>query len=125
VEVNILIGGAAGQGMETVMTLLGKTLVREGYGIIYSKDYMSRVRGGHNFSRLRIASDSPWTTIESADILVALNEETYDYHRELLSPSGKIAEPLAARVLGWRQTLPEGPVDSTAGKCDYPWPVGR
>ncbi|MFO8191347.1 MAG: 2-oxoacid:acceptor oxidoreductase subunit alpha [Bacillota bacterium] len=89
-EVNILIGGAAGQGMETVMTLLGKTLVREGYGIIYSKDYMSRVRGGHNFSRLRIASDSPWTTIESADILVALNEETYEYHRELLSPSGKI-----------------------------------
>ncbi|MDY6826870.1 MAG: 2-oxoacid:acceptor oxidoreductase subunit alpha [Bacillota bacterium] len=89
-EVNILIGGAAGQGMETVMNLLGKTLVREGYRIIYSKDYMSRVRGGHNFSRLRIASDTPWTTIDSVDILVALNEETYASHREKVSPSGRI-----------------------------------
>ncbi len=89
-EVNILVGGAAGQGMDTVMTLIGKVLVREGYGLIYSKDYMSRVRGGHNFSRLRIASGKPWTNIESIDILVALNEETYNEHRGNLAPSGRV-----------------------------------
>ncbi len=89
-EVNILIGGAAGQGMDTVMGLLGKTLVREGYEIIYTKDYMSRVRGGHNFSRLRISTEASWTTVESADIIVALNEETYLNHRSNLAPSGKI-----------------------------------
>lgn len=89
-EVNILVGGAAGQGMDTVMNLLGKALVRDGYGIIYSKDYMSRVRGGHNFSRLRIAAGTPWTNIEAIDILVALNEETYILHRDKLVPSGRI-----------------------------------
>jgi len=89
-EVNILIGGAAGQGMDTVMNLLGKALVREGYGLIYTKDYMSRVRGGHNFSRLRIAADTPWTTVEAADILVALNEETYITHKDNLLPTGRV-----------------------------------
>jgi 2-oxoglutarate/2-oxoacid ferredoxin oxidoreductase subunit alpha len=89
-EVNILVGGAAGQGMDTVMNLLGKALVREGYGLIYTKDYMSRVRGGHNFSRLRVAAGAPWTNIEAVDILVALNEETYLLHRGNLVPSGRI-----------------------------------
>jgi len=89
-EVNILIGGAAGQGMETIMNLLGKALVREGLGLISAKDYMSRVRGGHNFSKLRIAPGSPWSTVESVDILVALNEETYHLHRDNLTPSGRV-----------------------------------
>jgi len=89
-DLNILVGGAAGQGMETVMNILGKSLVREGFGIIYTKDYMSRVRGGHNFSRLRIASGTPWSTVEKIDILVALNEETYYLHRDHLPPSARV-----------------------------------
>ncbi len=89
-EINILVGGAAGQGMETVMNLLGKTLVREGFDLVYSKDYMSRVRGGHNYSRLRIADTMPLTQVENADIIVALNEETYNLHRENLHQQGRI-----------------------------------
>ena len=89
-EINLLVGGAAGQGMDTVMNLFGKALVREGYDLIYTKDYMSRVRGGHNFSRLRITAESPWTTLEAIDIMVALNEETYYVHRDNLVPSGKV-----------------------------------
>ncbi len=89
-EINMLIGGAAGQGMETVMNLLGKALVREGCGLIYTKDYMSRVRGGHNFSRLRIAAGTPWSPVENIDILVALNEETYLIHRDRLNLQGRI-----------------------------------
>lgn len=89
-EVNILVGGAAGQGMDTVMNLLGKALVREGYGIIYTKDYMSRVRGGHNFSRLRIGTGPIWTTVDAIDIMVALNEETYTIHHDKLVPSGRV-----------------------------------
>lgn len=29
---------------------------------------------------------------------------------------------LAAKVLNWQATLPKGPLDSTAGQDDYPWP---
>ena len=89
-DLNILIGGAAGQGMETVIHFLGKALVREGYQLISTKDYMSRVRGGHNFFTLRIAGDAPHAPSKETDLLVALNEETYFLHRENLSAQGKV-----------------------------------
>lgn len=89
-EINILVGGEAGQGMETVMNLLGRSLVRAGFSLIYTKDYMSRVRGGHNFSRLRIAGETPWTTVASIDIMVALNAETYALHHSNLTPSSRV-----------------------------------
>jgi len=31
---------------------------------------------------------------------------------------------LARQALDWQATLPKGPLDPTAGKADYPWPVG-
>jgi hypothetical protein len=33
-----------------------------------------------------------------------------------------VVERLAAKVLAWQKTLPEGPVEKTAGKDDYRWP---
>ncbi len=87
---NILIGGAAGQGMDTIGHLLGRTLSREGYGVLLTKDYMSRVRGGHNFTRLRVDTETPWSATFTTHILVALNEETYHLHRGTLAESGRI-----------------------------------
>ena len=89
-EVNVLIGGAAGQGLDTTAHLLGKAFMRDGYGVLLAKDYMSRVRGGHNFSWLRVAEATPGAAPEQAHILVALNEETYQLHQESLLPDGKV-----------------------------------
>ncbi len=89
-EINLLIGGAAGQGMETVLHFLGKALVREGYQLISCKDYMSRVRGGHNFFTMRISGTTPFAPARQTDILVALNEETYQIHRHNLADGGKV-----------------------------------
>jgi 2-oxoglutarate/2-oxoacid ferredoxin oxidoreductase subunit alpha len=85
----ILIGGAAGQGMDTIAHLLTRVLVREGYGVLSAKDYMSRVRGGHNFTVLRIGTHAPWSAVEGTDILLALNEETYHLHRGRTGCRGK------------------------------------
>jgi 2-oxoglutarate/2-oxoacid ferredoxin oxidoreductase subunit alpha len=89
-DVNILVGGAAGQGMDTIMYMTGKVLAREGYRIVSSKDYMSRVRGGHNFTRLRISGETPWTNVVATDILIALNEETYELHKDSLRDGGRV-----------------------------------
>jgi N-acetylgalactosamine-6-sulfatase len=34
----------------------------------------------------------------------------------------EVVERLAAAVLAWQKTLPEGPVEPSAGKADYRWP---
>lgn len=86
---NILIGGSAGQGMDTIAYLLSKTLARSGFGIHASKDYMSRVRGGHNFTRLRVDVQTPWSAQKHLQILIALNEETYHLHGADLAETSK------------------------------------
>lgn len=89
-EVNILVGGAAGQGMDTIMYMIGRALARQGHRFVSSKDYMSRVRGGHNFTRLRVGETTPWSNNAETDILVALNEETYLLHKASLSGKGRV-----------------------------------
>ena len=100
-EINIIVGGEAGQGVQSVGFLLAKALTRWGYHIFADQDYESRVRGGHNFFRIR-ASDSPVAAIdEKVDILIALNKESIDLHRQEIRAGGIIiydGEKLAGLV---------------------------
>ena len=54
IEANFMVGGEAGQGVQSVGFLLGKVFSRGGYHILADQDYESRIRGGHNFFRVRI-----------------------------------------------------------------------
>jgi len=87
---NILIGGAAGQGIDTIAHFLGRNFTRAGAGVHLCKDYMSRVRGGHNFSLLRVESATPEAPLAHVDLLVALNEETYRTHSSRLTANAQI-----------------------------------
>lgn len=84
------MGGAAGQGLDTIAHLLGKALARDGYRLFTCKDYMSRVRGGHNFSLLRVGEKTPRGPAKRVDLLVALNEETFLLHRHNLASGGRV-----------------------------------
>src|SRR5690554_2919228 len=85
---SILIGGAAGQGMDTLAKLLTKTLKRYGYFVFKHSDYMSRVRGGHNFIQIRFSDKQVRTYEDKVDIIYALNKETIDLHSERLNEGG-------------------------------------
>lgn len=87
---SILIGGAAGQGMDTLAQLLTKSLKRYGYFVFKHSDYMSRVRGGHNFIQIRFSDKQVYTYEDKVDIIYALNEETIDLHKDRLKEEGII-----------------------------------
>ena len=87
-DFNILIGGEAGQGLKTVDNIMGKILFRQGFNIFSSKDFMSRIRGGHNFMQLRISDQELYGPTEEIDLLVALNKETVDIHKDKLKDDG-------------------------------------
>ena len=89
-DFTILVGGAAGQGMDTFAEILEKSLKRCGFHIFSHSDYMSRVRGGHNFMQIRF-SDKPISSYtKKVDIIFALNEETVDIHESKLKEDGII-----------------------------------
>jgi len=54
-DISIVIGGAAGQGVQTVEAALVRILKNAGYGVFACKEYMSRVRGGSNSVEIRVS----------------------------------------------------------------------
>ena len=104
-DFNILIGGEAGQGLKTVDNIMGKILFREGFNIFSSKDFMSRIRGGHNFMQLRISDQELYGPTEEIDLLVALNKETVDIHKENLKDDGIVLIDGENKVLEKRTLL--------------------
>ncbi len=55
-DISIVVGGAAGQGIQTVEAALMRILKDAGYGVFACKEYMSRVRGGSNSVEIRLSS---------------------------------------------------------------------
>jgi 2-oxoglutarate ferredoxin oxidoreductase subunit alpha len=87
---SILIGGEAGQGLQTVAGILGKTLFRLGYEVFTTKDYMSRVRGGHNFIKISFGNENISAPLKEIDLIIALNEESIKKHQDNLKDDGVI-----------------------------------
>ncbi len=93
-DFNIVIAGEAGQGLKTVESLLTKTFSRHGYYLFSTKDYMSRIRGGHNFMKVRISDQKVEGPTEGVDLLVALNEESVEIHESELNENGVMISSL-------------------------------
>lgn len=85
---NILIGGSAGQGMDTVSSLLEKLLQRKGYYVFSNKDYMSRVRGGHNFIQIRFGDEPIYSYDDELDIIMGFDQNSVDFHLKNLKENG-------------------------------------
>ena len=89
-DFTILVGGAAGQGIETVGLLLEKTIKRSGYEVFTYKNYMSMVRGGHNFIQIRFSDRPLYTFTTKVDMIFALTQETMEIHEKNLKDGGII-----------------------------------
>lgn len=87
---NILLGGAAGQGVDTTGNILEKLLKQAGYQVFSMKDVMSRVRGGHNFTLIRFGPEKIDSHSYNLDGIVAFNKETIELHKDKLKSNGFI-----------------------------------
>lgn len=87
---NILIGGSAGQGIETVSAVLETIIKRQGFEVFTIRDYMSRVRGGHNFIQIRFGNEKVYSHRDELDGIIAMNAETIGNHIERLNTGGFI-----------------------------------
>lgn len=96
----VLIGGEAGQGLVTVGQLLSKSLVRAGWRICVTQGYQSRVRGGHNTWAIRFGAVESGAPAESVDLLVALDQETIELHKDALTPHAVLIADEALDPLG-------------------------
>lgn len=87
---NILVGGAAGQGIDTTVANLEVLLKKAGYYVFTIRDFMSRVRGGHNFSVIRFGNEIITSHSNKVDGIIALDDDTVELHKQNLTETGFI-----------------------------------
>lgn len=89
-NISIKIAGQAGQGIQSIAEILLKVLKLNGLHVFAYQDYMSRVRGGHNFMQVRISDTPVYSIKEDCNILVALDTNSVDVHRNEVPKGGAI-----------------------------------
>lgn len=87
-ELTIRVSGEAGQGMQAVSSVLAKAFRKAGLHVFLNHDFMSRVRGGNNFSQIRISNVSVRAPRGNCDIIIALDNASAGLHASQLTSRG-------------------------------------
>jgi len=89
-KLSVLFGGEAGLGPNILGSILGETLVKQGFFVFYSRDYQSLIRGGHNFNVLTFSNEPIYSNESKIDILVMLDQNTIKIHKKDLKKNARI-----------------------------------
>ncbi|MBP1748574.1 MAG: 2-oxoglutarate ferredoxin oxidoreductase subuit alpha [Deltaproteobacteria bacterium] len=89
-DYSIKIGGEAGQGIQTIGDALASVFARSGYHVFTDQDYESRIRGGHNFYRIRLSDVPVRAPKKQLDILIALDKASVTLHQPEMREEGTI-----------------------------------
>ncbi len=73
-DISIVLGGEAGQGIQTIEQLLTKILKLNNLHVFATKEYMSRVRGGSNTTGIRVGSHPLQAPVDRIDLLIPLDK---------------------------------------------------
>ncbi len=84
-SISILIGGAAGTGINTLERLLSDTFRQSGYFVFSTSEFMSRIRGGSNTTLLRISNCHIQAPCWYVDLFIALDADALSHAHERLT----------------------------------------
>ena len=87
-DINLRIAGEAGQGVVSLGEILSGALAAAGLHVFTGKSYMSRIRGGLNWTDIRIGSSELFGLKPRIELLAALTPEALDLLRDDLNPGG-------------------------------------
>ena len=85
-DVAIVVAGQAGQGIQTIESILTTVLKRTGYHVFATKEYMSRIRGGSNSTLIRVGHDVAPSNVDRIDILVPLDGAAIGHLSSRITP---------------------------------------
>ncbi|OSS41410.1 2-oxoglutarate oxidoreductase, alpha subunit [Desulfurella amilsii] len=84
-DYTIVLTAAAGQGVETIETLLSKAFKDSNFFVFSDKEYMSRVRGGVNSTTIRVSSKENKGYKQFADFLFLFTKQALEHSKNRIS----------------------------------------
>lgn len=88
--INWKIAGPAGYGIKVSGQIFSNALNKLGFYTFDYPEYPSLVRGGHNSYHISFSNKKVYSCWKRIDLLVALNDDSYEYHKKELNPSSVI-----------------------------------
>jgi len=85
-----LVGGEAGYGITTMGQMFARACSRGGLNVFGYVEYPSLIRGGHNTAMVRVAKEKVYAHSDKIDVMLALNKETIDLHKDEMADGGVI-----------------------------------
>ncbi|TFG06271.1 MAG: 2-oxoacid:acceptor oxidoreductase subunit alpha [Promethearchaeota archaeon] len=86
--VTFIVGGKAGEGVKKAGSVTARMMLNNGYNIFQLDDYMSLIRGGHNFSVISASKRRLNSHYMSADLIVNFDNRSYETHKNHLAKDG-------------------------------------
>lgn len=86
----IAVGGAPGQGIDTVGKSMSQICARHGLHVYTYSAYQSLIRGGHTFLTVRISSEPVANHGDKIDMIIALDRNSLETHLPHVAPGGAI-----------------------------------
>jgi 2-oxoglutarate ferredoxin oxidoreductase subunit alpha len=74
-EISLVLGGEAGQGLQTIAQILARMFLNGGLHVVAGSEFMSRIRGGSNSVTLRAASTKVRALSGKIDLCVFLDHD--------------------------------------------------
>ncbi|MCX8093460.1 MAG: 2-oxoacid:acceptor oxidoreductase subunit alpha [Candidatus Goldbacteria bacterium] len=89
-KLSIVLAGEAGQGIQSVESLLVNLFKKSGYHIFATKEYMSRIRGGVNSTTIIISDEPIIGWYEKIDIFVPFSLEAIQRLKSRINNDTKV-----------------------------------
>lgn len=82
----LVLAGEAGQGLQSIESIMAQLLKRSGYNFFSTSEFMSRVRGGANSTEIRVSSKRVAGFLDRIDILIPLHQESIPHLKKRITP---------------------------------------
>ncbi|MCP4581064.1 MAG: 2-oxoacid:acceptor oxidoreductase subunit alpha [candidate division Zixibacteria bacterium] len=89
-DLNLLIGGYAGQGVQTVATSFARLCTRAGLYAFVNLEYPSNIKGEHNYAHIMVSEENTGSQTSHIDLLLALDVKTVNEHINEIRPGGAL-----------------------------------
>ncbi len=89
-DLNLMVAGPQGSGINFTSDTFAKVMAREGYHVFTNAELFSTIKGEHSYFRVRVCKDMIRSYSERIDILIPLDAKSVMLHAKELSKDGSI-----------------------------------
>lgn len=89
-EFSFILGGFAGQGVQTVGQGFALMCVRAGLHAFVNHEYPSNIKGEHNYTHVTVSETEVGSAVRGIDVLLALDAKSVVWHQDKIVPQGAL-----------------------------------